>query len=144
MRIRGAPEADVGLRWRADDHADDRFPTLTTASRYPDIPSTTLDVLGDPLPGHLTVLDVREPEEWAHGHIEGALHVPLTELPNRRQDLPEGQLLVVCKIGGRSLQATQYLTQQGIDAVNLEGGMIEWALAGRPMLSENGRDPQVV
>lgn len=117
---------------------------MTTLPRYPDIPSTTLEALGDPLPEGLTVLDVREPEEWAHGHIEGALHVPLMELPQRRDELPDGRLLVVCKIGGRSLQATQYLTQQGIDAVNLEGGMIEWAATGRPMLSENGRTPQVV
>ena len=42
------------------------------------------------------------------------------------------------------MQATHYLAQQGYDAVNLDGGMIDWAAAGRPMLSENGRPPQVV
>lgn len=117
---------------------------MTTMPRHPEIPSTTLEELPDPLPAGLTVLDVREPEEWAHGHIEGALHVPLMELPLRREELPDGQILVVCKIGGRSLQATQWLGRFGVDAVNLDGGMIEWAAAGRPMRSENGREPQVV
>ncbi len=117
---------------------------MTSVPRPPDIPSTTLDELPDPLPEGLTVLDVREPEEWAHGHIEGALHVPMMELPDRRGDLPDGQILVVCKIGGRSLQVTHWLSRLGIDAVNLDGGMIEWAAAGRPMLSETGREPQVV
>ena len=46
---------------------------------------------------------------------------------------------MVCKIGGRSAQAVDYLGQQGIDAVNLDGGMIDWADAGRPMVSETGR-----
>ncbi len=117
---------------------------MTTLPRYPDIPSTTLDALPDPLPPGLTVLDVREKGEWAHGHIDGALHVPLMDLPLRREELPEGQILVVCRVGGRSLQATQWLGRIGVDAVNLDGGMIEWAAAGRPMLSETGRDPQVV
>lgn len=117
---------------------------MTSSPRHPEIPSTTPQQLPDPLPENLTVLDVREPEEWAHGHIEGALHVPLMQLPQRRDELPTGQLLVVCKIGGRSLQATAYLAQQGVDAVNLDGGMLEWADAGRPMVSETGRDPLVV
>ena len=111
---------------------------------HPDIPSTTVDALPDPLPEGWAVLDVREPEEWAHGHIEGAVHVPLMQLPQRRDEVPDGRVLVVCKIGGRSMQATHYLAQQGFDVVNLDGGMIDWAAAGRPMLSDTGRAPQVV
>ena len=111
---------------------------------HPEIPSTRLADLPDPLPEGLAVLDVREPGEWAHGHIEGAVHVPLMELPNRREEVPDGRVLVVCKIGGRSMQATHYLAQQGFDVVNLDGGMVDWADAGRPMTSENGHPPQVV
>lgn len=111
---------------------------------HPDIPSTTVGDLPDPLPVGIAVLDVREPEEWKHGHIEGAVHVPLMQLPTRRDEVPDGRVLVVCKIGGRSMQATHYLSQQGHDVVNLDGGMIDWAGAGRPMLSENGRPPLVV
>jgi rhodanese-related sulfurtransferase len=110
----------------------------------PEIPTTTVQDLPDPLPDDLTVLDVREPEEWSWGHIEGAVHVPLMQLPERREEVPDGRVLVVCKIGGRSRQATGYLLQQGFDVVNLDGGMVDWAEAGRPMLSEKGRPPQVV
>lgn len=108
------------------------------------IPTVTVDHLPDPLPEGLTVLDVREPVEWQYGHIEGALHIPLGTLPVRVGELPAGQTLVVCKVGGRSAQAVMWLQQHGYDAVNLEGGMIDWADAGRPMVSEIGQDPQVV
>jgi rhodanese-related sulfurtransferase len=47
-------------------------------------------------------------------------------------------------MGGRSAQAVGYLVQRGIDAVNLDGGMIEWADAGRPMVADSERPPQVV
>lgn len=108
------------------------------------IPTVTLAEVPDPLPEELVVLDVREPVEWAYGHIEGALHVPLSLLPVRLAELPAGQTLVVCKIGGRSAQAVQWLQQQGYDAVNLAGGMLDWEGAGRPMVSETGQPPQVV
>jgi rhodanese-related sulfurtransferase len=108
------------------------------------VPTVTLEGVPDPLPDGLVVLDVREPVEWHHGHIEGALHIPLMQLPQRLAEVPEGQTLVVCKIGGRSAQAVGYLLQQGVDAVNLEGGMVEWADAGRPMVNEHEGPPQVV
>jgi len=108
------------------------------------IPTVPVDGVPDPLPEGVSVLDVREDVEWAHGHIDGAVHIPLSQLTTRVGDLPEGQLLVVCKIGGRSAQATMYLTAQGYQAVNLDGGMIDWASAGRPMVSETGQPPMVV
>jgi rhodanese-related sulfurtransferase len=112
---------------------------------HPRIPSTTVEELPDPLPDDLAVLDVREPHEWAHGHIDGALHVPLMQLGERLDEVPrERQLLVVCKIGGRSMQAVDWLQQQGYDAVNLDGGMIEWADAGRAIASETGGPARVV
>lgn len=108
------------------------------------IPSVPVDGVPDPLPDGVSVLDVREDIEWIHGHIDGAVHIPLSQLTTRIGDLPEGQLLVVCKIGGRSAQATMYLAAQGYEAVNLDGGMIDWASAGRPMVSETGQPPLVV
>lgn len=108
------------------------------------IPTVAVHGVPDPLPEGLTVLDVREPVEWAHGHIEGALHIPLMELPDRLGDVPTGQTLVVCKVGGRSAQAVGYLLQQGLDVVNLGGGMLEWEAAGRSMVSDAGHPPQVV
>jgi rhodanese-related sulfurtransferase len=108
------------------------------------IPTVPVDGVPDPLPQGVSVLDVREDIEWLHGHIDGAVHIPLSQLTTRVGDLPEGQILVVCKIGGRSAQATMYLTAQGYQAVNLDGGMIDWASAGRPMVSETGQPPMVV
>ena len=110
----------------------------------PQIPTVTIDGVPDPLPEGLHVLDVREPVEWAYGHIEGAQHIPLRKLPERLAEVPAEQLLVVCKVGGRSAQAVAWLTQQGFDAVNLGGGMLDWADAGRPMVSDTGNPPQVV
>ena len=109
-----------------------------------EIPSTTVSDLPDPLPDATSVLDVREPVEWEHGHIDGAVHIPLMDLPQRLPDVPKGHVVVVCKIGGRSARAVASLQEQGIDAVNLEGGMVEWAEAGREMVAENGHSAHVV
>lgn len=108
------------------------------------IPTVSIDHVPHPLPEGLAVLDVREPMEWQHGHIEGALHIPLGMLTARVDELPAGQTLVVCKVGGRSAQAVMWLQQQGHDVVNLDGGMLDWEAAGRPMVSETGQAPQVV
>jgi rhodanese-related sulfurtransferase len=111
---------------------------------YGTIPTVPVDRVPDPLPSGVQVLDVREDVEWRHGHIDGATHIPLRDIPARVSEVPDGQTLVVCKVGGRSAQAVAYLRQQGHDVVNLEGGMVDWAAAGRPMVSETGRDPHVV
>ena len=110
----------------------------------PEIPKVTVDGVPDPLPDDLTVLDVREPVEWQHGHIDGAVHIPLTQLGHRLEEVPDGRTLVVCQMGGRSAQAVAYLNQHGRDAVNLAGGMVDWAESGRPMVSDTGRPPVVV
>jgi len=106
------------------------------------IPTIEIGNVPDPLP--VPVLDVREDDEWAAGHIAGAVHIPLQELPGRLADLPDGQTLVVCKVGGRSAQAVGYLAQQGYEVVNLAGGMLDWQAAGRPMVAETGQEPFVL
>jgi rhodanese-related sulfurtransferase len=108
-----------------------------------DVP--TIDVTQiDP---NAVVLDVREDEEWAAGHIDGARHVPMFQVPQHAgisEDLTtEVPIVVVCKMGGRSAQVTAWLTQHGYQAVNLSGGMMAWAQAGRPMVSEDGAPPRV-
>ena len=108
------------------------------------IPTVTVNGVPNPLPEGLSVLDVREQLEWDHGHIEGAVHIPLMELPQRLDEVPDGPTLVVCKIGGRSAHAVAWLVQHGREAVNLDGGMLDWAEAGRPMVSETGTAPHVV
>ena len=108
------------------------------------VPTVAISGVPDPLPDDLAVLDVREPVEWSHAHIDGALHIPLGELMARLDELPDQQLLVVCRVGARSAHATAYLVAQGRDAVNLDGGMLEWEAAGRAMVSETGQPPVVV
>ena len=111
------------------------------------IPSVEIDGVPNPLPEGLLVLDVREDDEWAAGHIDGALHIPLMELPARLGEFVEleaPQTLVVCKAGGRSARAVAYLAQQGYDVVNLVDGMIGWERAGRAMVADAGQPPQVI
>lgn len=107
-------------------------------------PTVAISGVPDPLPEGLLVLDVREPVEWQYGHIEGALHIPMSELPGRLDELPDAQTLVVCKVGARSARVVSWLVQQGRDAVNLDGGLLEWEAAGRAMVSETGQPPVVV
>ena len=109
-----------------------------------DIRSVDVSGLPDPLPEDLHVLDVREDVEWVHGHIEGAQHIPLGQVPARVDELPAQRTLVVCKVGGRSAQAVAFLQAKGLDVVNLDGGMMDWAATGRPMVSETGQPPQVL
>lgn len=111
------------------------------------IPSIEIENVPDPLPQGLVVLDVREDEEWAAGRIQGAVHIPLMELPARLGEFVEleaPQTLVVCKAGGRSARAAAYLAQQGYDVVNLVDGMMGWERAGRPMVADGDQPPTVV
>jgi len=94
------------------------------------------------IPDDAVVLDVREDDEWVHGHIEGATHIPMGEVPSRLDDLPEADpLYVICRGGGRSARVAAWLNQNGYDAVNVAGGMGQWEADGRPMVSETGRPP---
>jgi rhodanese-related sulfurtransferase len=92
------------------------------------------------------LLDVRESEEWAAGHAPEAVHLPMMEIPARLSEIPgDRDVVVVCRVGARSAQVVQYLRQSGRDNVrNLNGGMVAWAGAGRPMVSEDGGAPQIV
>jgi rhodanese-related sulfurtransferase len=111
---------------------------------YGTIPTVGIDGVPDPLPADLRVLDVREEVEWAHGHIEEAQLLPLIERRARIDELRDDGVLVVCKVGGRSALSLAFLQARGLDAVNLDGGMVDWAAAGRPMVSDTGREPHVV
>ena len=106
-------------------------------------PQVVPSVSAADVPADAAMLDVREPDEWAVGHIPGALHVPLSDVPSRLDALPESEVVVVCRNGGRSARAAVWLNRNGFDAVNLEGGMAAWAEAGRPMVSDTGETPFV-
>jgi rhodanese-related sulfurtransferase len=96
------------------------------------------------VPDNAWVLDVRQRGEWVAGHVEGAHHVPLSELVARVDEVPaDREVVVVCRSGGRSSQATAWLRAQGRAALNLDGGMQAWAAAGRPMVADGPGEPTV-
>jgi rhodanese-related sulfurtransferase len=80
------------------------------------------------------ILDVREDEERAQARVDGTHHIPLGTLVERLDEVPRDRTVyVMCALGGRSARATQYLEAQGIDAVNIDGGISEWHRAGLPV-----------
>ncbi len=80
------------------------------------------------------VLDVREPSEYAAGHVSGAVHVPLRELPGRVGELPADQrIYVICESGSRSRHAADALRARGLDAVNVADGTAGWRQRGWPL-----------
>ncbi|KAD4059659.1 rhodanese-like domain-containing protein [Arthrobacter yangruifuii] len=98
----------------------------------------------DTIPEGAKILDVREDYEWEAGHVDGALHIPLDRLPDALDELdPDQDLAVICRTGGRSARATQWLESNGYSAVNVNGGMGAWLEAGKPMVSDNGQEPTV-
>ena len=110
-----------------------------------EIPTASVSGVPDPLPEGLLVLDVREDDEWQAGHVAGSTHVPLMELGNRYGELPDApQTLVVCRTGSRSAYAVGFLIQQGVDAVNLAGGLVAWEAAGRALVADHDQPPQVL
>lgn len=83
-----------------------------------------------------TVLDVRNPDEYAEAHVPGAVLIPLPELSERRTEVPGGgPLYVICAAGGRSLEATKALVDAGYPAVSVAGGTNGWIAAGQPTAS---------
>jgi len=85
------------------------------------------------------LLDVRNSDEWMVGHAPTAIFITLGDLQARHTELPtDRRIVVVCRSGGRSAQATQALVGAGYDAVNLAGGMKAWAALGLPVVTDSG------
>jgi rhodanese-related sulfurtransferase len=104
------------------------------------IPTTTVTEL----PDDAVIVDVREADEWAAGHAPNAVHIPLSDLPARLGELPDSDdtIPVVCRSGGRSGRAVQWLAQQGFDVANVEGGMRAWHSAGKQLTGS--REPRIL
>ena len=106
---------------------------MTTPSRI-----SAHDLADQLAAGDVTVIDVREPMEFATGHIAGSLNVPLSRLA--QADLPRGQLVLVCQSGNRSGKGLAQLLQQGHPhpVADLLGGVPAWQQAGLPVRKLKG------
>lgn len=80
------------------------------------------------------LIDVREADEYARGHVPGAVNLPLSELPGREAEVPDGAVLI-CAGGTHSSQAAAYLAGQGRRGLmNLMGGTSGWMREGRDLM----------
>ncbi|MFG6490955.1 rhodanese-like domain-containing protein [Microbacterium sp. P03] len=81
------------------------------------------------------LIDVREPDEYAAGHVPGAVNLPMSTIGERLDDLPDGAFDVICQVGGRSGRVVQALEARGYDVTNVDGGTGEWIQSGYPLES---------
>lgn len=107
------------------------------------IRNVSVDEAVELVEGGALLLDVREESEWEQGRAPQATHVALADVPDRLDELDKGRVIVcVCRSGGRSARAGQFLAEQGFDVVNLAGGMTAWAEQDQPLVAD-GDEPSV-
>lgn len=88
-------------------------------------PNEVLELIEKKQP--VSIIDVREDEEVEAGKIPEAQHIRMSEVPERIDELDKNeQYIVVCRSGRRSGYVSEYLREQGFDAKNMAGGMLEW------------------
>ncbi len=110
--------------------------------------SDFLDVPVTDLADDAVVLDIREQQEWDQGHAPGAIHIPMSQLPERVDELApfldsKDPLVITCRSGGRVQRVMPWLEQQGYDVANMAGGMRAWHAQGKPMAAGEGVDPSI-
>jgi rhodanese-related sulfurtransferase len=99
-----------------------------------DVPEVEVAELAARTPDGVALVDVRELDEFAVGHVPGAVLIPLADVPERIDEIPDDQpVYVICAVGNRSARAVEYYLRQGIDAVNVAGGTKAWIEAGHPV-----------
>lgn len=119
-------------------HAAMEWAMLTTAARVMELGVDAVEAR----PTSAVLLDVREPEEYARGHLPGALNIPQAELATRLSEIPRDRsIIVVCQVGQRSLRAAQFLKQMDFgEVMNLQGGTAAWQKAGKPLEGASAMD----
>lgn len=86
------------------------------------------------------LLDVRNPDEWEAGHVEGATWIPMNQIVDRQGELPtDREIVVMCKVGGRSARVAEALVGAGYAAANVAGGAEAWQAAGFPIVTSDGQ-----
>lgn len=119
--------------------ADLEWAMLTT---HPVVRELNIDTLERSL-GHAIVVDVREPEEYAHGHVPGAINLPQADLASRLDELPRNRPVhTICQSGFRSLRSAQFLVQMGfVDVASIRGGVAAWRASGRTVRVHDASAP---
>ena len=102
------------------------------------VPEINVEELDRRWSADVTVLDVRQPDEYLEAHVPGAVLIPLDQLAERLADVPAAPLAVICRSGARSLAATEFLLANGREAVNVAGGTLAWIESGRPCATGPG------
>jgi rhodanese-related sulfurtransferase len=94
------------------------------------ITPTELAALGE----DARIIDVREVDELRSVRLARAVNIPMSTFIDRIDEVPRDETVyILCAAGARSAQVTQYLEQRGYDAVNVSGGIGEWAATGNPV-----------
>ncbi|MEO6123392.1 MAG: rhodanese-like domain-containing protein [Ilumatobacteraceae bacterium] len=84
----------------------------------------------------LRLIDVREIDEYSDGHVTGARLVVLgTVADNVDAFRGDGPSYVICRSGGRSMRACEFLDGQGLDVINIAGGTMDWITSGREVVT---------
>lgn len=98
--------------------------------------SVTVQQLHEAVRSGALVIDVREPHEYAEGHVEGSVLVPLATVGDRAGEFPkDAPVYVFCRSGNRSLVAARALVEAGFsDVRNVEGGIVAWTAARLPVV----------
>ena len=97
-------------------------------------PEIDVDELARLRDGDIALLDVRTPDEFEDFRVPGSTLIPLQDLPERIEEVPEsGRVYVICLTGSRSSRAVDFLNRQGYDTVNVAGGCKAWREAGFPV-----------
>ena len=104
-----------------------------------DVPEIDIDELARLRETSVVLVDVREPDEFEQFHVPGATLIPLADVPERIEEIPDDQrVYVICGSGGRSARAVDFLNRQGLDTVNVAGGSKAWLEAGHPVEHGSG------
>jgi hydroxyacylglutathione hydrolase len=125
--VAGFLTTDAITVWHGLGHPLETIPQTTGASIAPQVAAHDV-----------TVVDVRNRSEWSHGHIPGALHIPVGHLGDRLSEIPRDKPIVLqCQGGARSAIASSVLRRAGIrDVINLRGGFGDWEREGRAIVHD--------
>lgn len=98
-----------------------------------------IDELETLLASGAKLVDVREPDEYASGHVPGAVSVPLSQVPDRVDECASSgeTTYLICRSGARSANACEFLSDRGIDVANVVGGTLAWIASGRGVVEGN-------